>query len=114
MQNLLRRPSGIYVLRIVVPALLCHVYKKREVIASTGTRELALAKIVAGSQAAQWRQKFFEATRLLSGANQKQMQYDEILRIAQGRPALLGGGTYRRPAQRAWAFTKTGVTPSCC
>jgi len=46
MQNLFRRPSGIYVLRIVVPALLRHVYKKREVAASTGTRELALQRLL--------------------------------------------------------------------
>ncbi|WP_363260457.1 DUF6538 domain-containing protein [Rhodoferax sp.] len=39
MQNLFRRPSGIYVLRIVVPAQLRQVYRKREVIASTERRQ---------------------------------------------------------------------------
>ena len=59
MQDIFRRPSGIYVLRISVPVQLRQVFGKREVVVSTGTRELAIAKIVAGPQAAQWRQRFF-------------------------------------------------------
>lgn len=48
MQNLFRRPSGIYVLRLAVPAPLRYIVGKREIVATTGTRELTIAKMVAG------------------------------------------------------------------
>ena len=97
MQNLFRRPSGIYVLRIAVPAQLRPVFGKREVVATTGTRELTIAKIVAGAQAAQWRQRFFDAGRLMSLASTSTMDHQEILKIAQGHPVLLGGGHLTLP-----------------
>lgn len=97
MQNLFRRPSGIYVLRIAVPAQLRPVFGKREVIATTGTRELTIAKIIAGAQAAQWRQRFFDSSRLMSLTSTSTMDYQEILKIAQGHPVLLGGGHLTLP-----------------
>lgn len=97
MQNLFRRPSGIYVLRIVIPAQLRRVFGKREVVLSTGTRELTIAKMVAGTSAAQWRQRFFDAGRLMSLSSTSSMHHQEILKIAQGHPVLLGGGHLTLP-----------------
>lgn len=92
MQNLFRRPSGIYVLRIAVPAQLRQVFNKREIIASTGTRELAIAKMVAGAQATQWRQRFFDSVQLLLQKATLKMDHQEILKIAHGHPVLLTEG----------------------
>jgi hypothetical protein len=49
-----RRNSGIYFARLVVPAALRGVVGKRELIASTGSRDLALAKVVAGVILSGW------------------------------------------------------------
>ena len=92
MQDLFRRPSGIYVLRISIPSQLRQVFRKREVVLSTGTRELAIAKLVAGPQAAQWRQRIFDARRLIALTNTNSMNYQEILKINDGHPVLLGTG----------------------
>ena len=51
MQYLSRRPSGVYVFRLAVPSHLRHVFGKREVVVTTGTKELSIAKMVAGSLA---------------------------------------------------------------
>lgn len=51
MQSLFRRPSGIYVFRISVPVLLRPIFGKREVVATTGSSELTIGKIVAGTNA---------------------------------------------------------------
>jgi hypothetical protein len=66
MLYLFRRPSGIYVLRIAVPVQLRSLFNKREIAATTGTRELTIAKIVASAQVAQWQQCFFDSSRLMS------------------------------------------------
>ena len=66
MQSLFCRPSGIYVFRISVPVLLRPIFGRREVVATTGSSELTIAKIVAGTQAAQWHQRFFDSRRLMS------------------------------------------------
>ncbi len=92
MQNLFRRPSGTYVLRLTVPVHLRAVIGKREIIVTTGTSELSIAKMVAGALATQWRQQFFESERLLSQSPTSPMPYQEILKIAQGHPTLLAGG----------------------
>lgn len=92
MQGLFRRPSGVYFLRIFVPISLRCVFGKREVIASTGTTELAIAKMVAGCEAAQWRQRFFDAGRLSSLASSMITNDQELIRIAQGHPTLLTDG----------------------
>jgi hypothetical protein len=88
MQSLFRRPSGIYFLRIAVPARLQSIFGKREVIASTGTTELIIAKMVAGTEAAQWRQRFFNAGRLASLASSMMTNDQELIRITQGHPIL--------------------------
>lgn len=92
MQTLVRRPSGIYVFRLAVPDALRGIIGKREIIASTGTRELALAKIVAGANATEWRQRFLELSRLIVGAGIDSMEHHEIVKVASGSPALLAGG----------------------
>ncbi len=97
MQYLSRRPSGVYVFRLAVPSHLRHVFGKREVVATTGTRELSIAKMVAGSLASQWLQHFNESDRLLAVANPAAMHHQEILKIAQGHPMLLSGGHMQLP-----------------
>jgi integrase len=92
MQNLFRRPSGVYVLRLAVPFALRQVFGRREIIISSGTQELAIAKISAGLQAAQWRQCFVDATRLVTQAGVLRMDHKDILQIVQGSPILLSGG----------------------
>jgi len=91
-ESLFRRPSGIYVLRLAVPAPLRAIIGKREIVATTGTRELTIAKMVAGTLAAQWRQRFFDSGRLLGLAAASSMDHHEILKVAHGHPMLLGGG----------------------
>jgi integrase len=97
MQNLFRRPSGVYGFRLPVPAHLRPVIGKREVIITTGTTELTIAKLVASSLAAQWRQRFFESDRLLPMASFSPMPHQEILTIARGHPVLLAGGHLQLP-----------------
>lgn len=77
MQYLSRRPSAVYVFRLAVPAHLRQVFGKREVIATSGTRELCIAKVVAGSLAAQWLQHFNESDHLLAVANPAAMSHQK-------------------------------------
>ena len=84
MQRVFRRPSGIYVFRLAVPVQLRQVFGKTEVIDSTGTRELAMATIVVSAMATQWRQRFCDARLLLSATTSFTMDYQEILRLANG------------------------------
>ena len=90
MQNLIRRPSGVYVTRLVVPERLRSAVGKRELIASTGARDLSLAKIVASAQLAQWRRQFFDLDRLTAATNK--VNHDSIVKIAAGHPALTQEG----------------------
>lgn len=92
MQNLKRRPSGIYCLRLAVPLALRRILGKREIIVSTGTRETALAKIVAGAWATQWRQRFLDLSRLTCLVGIDSVNHHQILKIVGGSPALLVGG----------------------
>lgn len=98
MQNLARRPSGIYILRLVVPSALRAAVGKREIIISTGTRELALAKIVAGAAATQWRQHFLEISRLKAVSGIDSMEPSEIIKVVTGSPVLLVAGYLPLPA----------------
>ena len=65
MDGIVRRPSGVYVARVSVPERLRHVVGKTELIASTGVRDLPVARIVGGYQLATWRQRFLELGRTL-------------------------------------------------
>jgi integrase len=86
MENLQRRASGIYVARLTVPERLRHLVRKREFIATTGTSQLSVAKLVAGTLLARWRQQLFELGRLtFAGLS---MNHDSIIKIADGHPLL--------------------------
>lgn len=90
MQNLERRPSGIYVTRLTIPIRLRAVVGARVFVASTGSRSLAVAKLVASEQIARWRRHLFDLERLsLHGPS---MTHENILKIVDGHPLLLAGG----------------------
>ena len=91
MENLQRRPNGIYVARLTVPARLRQLIGKRELISSTGTQNLVIAKLVASARLAQWRRQLFDLDRLaLVGTTS--MNHESVLKIADGHPFLRGGG----------------------
>jgi integrase len=99
MQNLERRPSGIYVARLTVPVRLRAVVGTTVFVASTGSRSLHVAKLVASELIAGWRRHLFEVERLsLFGST---MTQESILKIADGHPLLLAGG--HLPLQQAAA-----------
>jgi hypothetical protein len=54
--GIFRRKSGIYSARLVIPRRLRMALGKSELIASTGVRDHALAKAIAGALGASWRQ----------------------------------------------------------
>ena len=84
MDGLFRR-GGVWYARIVVPHQLRHVIGKTELVASTGVREPALARVVAAELLAGWRRRLLDLTRTLGGPL-------DIERIKLGHPALSGGG----------------------
>ena len=88
MDGLSRRPSGVYVARLAVPTRLRAVVGQSELIASTGARDLPLARIIAGELLAEWRRRFLHLDRL-----QLRMDVD-ILRLTAGSPALATGTGY--------------------
>ncbi|MGE0111368.1 DUF6538 domain-containing protein [Aquabacterium sp.] len=55
MHGLQRRPSGIYVARLVIPVHLRARFRRTEFIQSTGSRDRALAKAIACELVAAWR-----------------------------------------------------------
>lgn len=88
MENLHRRASGIYVTRLAVPAHLRHIVGKREYVATTGTHHLAVAKLVAATMLATWRQQLLDLERIALG--NAQMSHDSIVKIVDGHPLLAG------------------------
>lgn len=104
MQNLQRRPSGIYVARLTIPIRLRAAVGARVFVASTGTRNLAVAKLLASEQIARWRRHLFDLDRLsLLGPA---MTPENILKIADGHPLLVAGGH----VPLAQAATVVGLT----
>jgi integrase len=101
MDNLLRRPSGIYVARLTIPARLRPVIGSREFIASTGTRSRTMAKLVASELLAGWRRQLWEIERLQLPTCL--MTYDSILKLVDGSP-VLKSGSYLPIAQAAAAM----------
>lgn len=91
MQNLIRRPSGTYAVRLVIPTHLRRVFGKREFIESTGTTNLAIAKLFANVRLSEWRQRLFDADRLLMPTLDPHDPH-HIIKIAQGHPVLHAGG----------------------
>lgn len=98
MENLQRRASGIYFVRLTVPSRLRGIVCKREFIATTGTQHLPVAKIVAATMLLRWRQQFMDLERLALGNNA--MHHDSVIKIADGHPLIAGGSflpiEYRR------------------
>lgn len=91
MQNLIRRPSGTYAVRLVIPTHLRRVFGKREFIESTGTTNLAIAKLFANVRLSEWRQRLLDADRLLMPSLDT-LDPRHIIKIAQGHPFLKSGG----------------------
>lgn len=89
MENLQRRASGIYVARLTVPERLRHLVGKRELIATTGTSQRPVAKLVAGALLARWRQQLFDLERLARAGDC--MNHDTIIRIADGDLPFIAG-----------------------
>lgn len=83
MQGMVRRPSGVYVARLVVPLHLRAIVGKREFLQSTGSRELAVAKVVATHLLAGWR-------RVLHDLRDRAAM--DILQLTTGSPKLHLGG----------------------
>jgi integrase len=77
---LYRRPSGIYFVRLCVPARLKHAVGKGEIHRSTGCRDLRLAKIVAAEIAGHWH-RAIEAVQAM-----------DVAKIKAGSISLLGIG----------------------
>jgi integrase len=90
MQNLERRPSGIYVARLTIPSRLRSIVGSAVFIASTGTRHLPMAKLVAGELLAGWRRQLFDLERLALASTS--MNENSIVRIADGHPLLRSPG----------------------
>jgi integrase len=86
MQNLRRRPSGVYVARLTVPARLRALVGSTELIASTGSRSLTIAKLVASEILAGWRRQLFDLDRL--ALCQSSMTPESLIRLADGHPLL--------------------------
>ena len=84
MDGLFRR-GGVWYARLVVPQSLRLVIGKTELVASTGVREPALARVVASELLAGWRRRFLDLSRTLGGPM-------DIEQITLGHPALSGGG----------------------
>lgn len=106
MENLQRRESGIYVARLTIPARLRRFVGKREFVATTGTSQLSIAKIVAGTMLTRWRQTLHDLDRVaLAGSSS--LTDDTILRIAEGHP--VPGATSPIPLHLAAAVL--GVVP---
>jgi integrase len=101
MDNLLRRPSGIYVARLTIPARLRPILRTREFVASTGTRSRTMAKLVACELLAGWRRRLWDIERLQ--LPRALMNYDSILKLVDGSP-ILRSGSYLPIAQAAAAM----------
>ena len=79
-QYLYRRPSGIYFVRLCVPARFKVAVGKGEIHRSTGCRDFRLAKIVAAELAAHWHRAILALQRM------------DIIKVKAGSIKLLGIG----------------------
>jgi integrase len=101
MDNLFRRPSGIYVARLTIPVRLRPILGFGEFVASTGTRNRTMAKLVACELLARWRRQLWDIERLQLPT--ALMNYASILKLVDGSPLLQSGG-YLPIAQAAVAL----------
>ena len=79
------RPGGMWWARLVVPARLRQVAKRRWFVKSTRTHEYALGNIVAAALLANWRKQLLFLER-------RGMQDEALLRLVDGGPALARAG----------------------
>lgn len=85
MSGLVRRgSSGVYYVRLVVPMRLRHLVGKRELVMSTRSKELMVAKIVGAELLALWRRRLFNLDRT--------SQHMDLPRLIAGSPSLTHGG----------------------
>lgn len=84
MQGLQRRPSGVWVARLVVPARLRALVGRVEFIESTGTNDLGVAKVLAGETLTRWRRLLLQLDPMAN--------HEEVLRLVEGHPVLRTGG----------------------
>lgn len=89
MDNLFRRPSGIYVARITIPIRLRPIIGRGEFVASTGTRSRTMAKLVACELLARWRRQLWDVERLQLPT--ALMNYASIIKLVDGSPVLQSG-----------------------
>lgn len=89
MDNLFRRPSGIYVARITIPIRLRPIIGRGEFVASTGTRNRTMAKLVACELLARWRRQLWDIERLQLPT--ALMNYASIIKLVDGSPVLQSG-----------------------
>ena len=85
MTNHLARRGGIWWTRLVVPQPLREAVGRREFTQSTRTHELHIAKLVAATLLAGWRQKLLQI-----GTNQMSA---DVLKLIESATALIAGGT---------------------
>ena len=88
MDGIFRRPSGIYVARLMVPARLRQAVGKIELLKSTGHRNSEAAKVVGAEILARWRRWLHDFAHL-ADPNM------DLERVALGNPALALGGHLR-------------------
>jgi hypothetical protein len=84
LQGLYRRSSGVYVARLIVPERHRAGVGRSEFVASTGSREVGVARIVAGELVAAWRRQLHNLDREASGM--------DPLQLTIGAPALSAPG----------------------
>lgn len=85
MQCLQRRPSGVWVARLVVPARLRTLLGRSEFIRSTGTHDLSRAKVLGGDLLTRWRRLLLQVETMTD--------HDEVLRLVEGSQLLAAGGS---------------------
>lgn len=86
MNGLFRR-GGVWWARLAVPPRLRVAAGRREFVMSTGTRELALGKVVAATLIAGWRKH-------LHSLDGKPVDDKSLLKLVEGAPELLAGGAF--------------------
>ena len=82
-----RRPSGIYAIRLIVPARLRPIIGKREIHISTHLRDREAAKTAAMQILLNWREKFtqMDLNRLHSGSP---LLSNHLISISEAAPAI--------------------------
>lgn len=100
MENLFRRPSGIWVARLAVPARLRQLLGRHEFIQSTRATDPAIGKLIGSALLAGWRRQLLDADRA-SGRNLMDIEDENLLRVIDGTPALLGASHLPLPVVAA-------------